>query len=384
MMSHNTEDQCFIEEEDGAENEADQGENVDKVLKEEDAETDPSEDGQSKTDEYIFYEENGNSQFKRLSQSVDDVIFGLDDSHHSDDEAQWSPLASRAQENEKVSERQWSPLASRAQENEKVSERQWSPLASRAQENEKVSERQWSPLASRAQENEKVSERQWSPLASRAQENEKVSERQWSPLASRAQENEKVSERQWSPLASRAQENEKVSERQWSPLASRAQENEKVSERQWSPLASRGRNSQESETAVNQSSSVDSSQHSSHNEPFEDDSGGMIHLVPSTDSNCTETDEDEPPPHVYHDMSPIQEETRGLIENLTNTTLSLTINGHRPMSAPREVFDTAPPPKEVIYVDIQTVFHKLSCVSNNINATRAALLVISSPMVLIR
>jgi hypothetical protein len=330
MMSHNTEDQCFIEEEDGAENEADQGENVDKVLKEEDAETDPSEDGQSKTDEYIFYEENGNSQFKRLSQSVDDVIFGLDDSHHSDDEAQWSPLASRAQENEKVSERQWSPLASRAQENEKVSERQWSPLASRAQENEKVSERQWSPLASRAQENEKVSERQWSPLASRAQENEKVSERQWSPLASR------------------------------------------------------GRNSQESETAVNQSSSVDSSQHSSHNEPFEDDSGGMIHLVPSTDSNCTETDEDEPPPHVYHDMSPIQEETRGLIENLTNTTLSLTINGHRPMSAPREVFDTAPPPKEVIYVDIQTVFHKLSCVSNNINATRAALLVISSPMVLIR
>jgi hypothetical protein len=202
----------------------------------------PSDDAQSKTDEYVFVEENGNSQFKRLSQtSDDDVIFGLDDSHHSDQEM-----------------------------------------------------------------------------------------------------------------------------RQWSPLASVHEIDD---------LAHELDDSKNSEADLRQCSSVDSSHHSFHIEPFGDESKEiMMNRPPSTDSSCTKTDGDEPP-HVDL-VDAIQEESRCLIENLTSPTLSLTINGHHPMSASRQIIDTSTPPKEVIYVDIRTVLHELSCVSKNIETARSTMLVI--------
>ena len=245
IIRYTVDDQDFIEEE---EDYSGQGENVDEDEEAEDG-NNPSDDSQSNTDEYILIEENGNSQFKRLSRtSDDDVIFGLDDSHHSDQEM-----------------------------------------------------------------------------------------------------------------------------RQQSPEVSYAQEKDDSSHEP--------EDSKKSETESRPTSSTDSSHHSFHVEVlgFGDDDFKVLERPPSTGSNCTKTDDDETPRD-----SPIQKESGCLIENLTNPTLSLTINGHRPMSAPREIIDTDTPPKEVIYVDIQTVFHQLSCVSKNINASRLAMLVISFPMVLVR
>lgn len=154
--------------------------------------------------------------------------------------------------------------------------------------------------------------------------------------------------------------------RQQSPEASYAQEKEDSSHEL--------EDSNKSETESRPTSSTDSSHHSFHVEifGFGDDDSKVLGGPPSTCSNCTKTDDDETP-RDYH----IQKESVCLLENSANPTLSLTINGHRPMSAPREIIEIDTPPKEVIYVDIQTVFHQLSRVSKNINASRLATLVIS-------